>query len=185
MSFTVLFVCTGNICRSPMAERLLAARLPDHPIRTASAGTRAVVGYGMDRTAAHVLRELGGDPDGHVARQITPEMVRSAGLVLTATTTHRDAVIRANPGAMRRTFTLREFVRLGSGADEPGTDPTRRVLAVAGRRGVAEPAHDGADDIADPYGAPLAVMERCGEEISDAIDAVVGILGGRPSFSGE
>src|SRR4051795_5389163 len=68
VSFVVLFVCTGNICRSPIAERLLAARLPDPSIRAASAGTRAMVGYGIDQTAAHVLRRLGGEPDGHGAR---------------------------------------------------------------------------------------------------------------------
>src|SRR2546423_1260551 len=83
----------GSIGRSPMAERLVAAGLPDPAIRAASAGTRAMVGYGMDQTAAHVLRRLGGEPDGHVARQLTPELVGSAGLVLTATTAHRDAVI--------------------------------------------------------------------------------------------
>ncbi len=170
-----------------MAERLLQARVNGGAAVVAtSAGTRAVVGYGMDGAAAYVLRALGGDPDGHVARQITPELVAEADLVLAATTLHRSVVIRAQPAAMRRTFTLREFARLGAalppasgatGADG-ADDLRRRVADVSGQRGVQPAVEENADDIADPFGAPLPVMERCGQEISAATDAIVRVLTG-------
>jgi len=62
----VLFVCTGNICRSPTAERLTCAFATEHGLGldASSAGTRAVIGYGMEPTAAEVLRSMGGDPEG-------------------------------------------------------------------------------------------------------------------------
>jgi protein-tyrosine phosphatase len=60
----ILFVCTGNICRSPSAERLATAA----GASASSAGTRAVIGHPMHPESARVLRDLGGDPDGFVAR---------------------------------------------------------------------------------------------------------------------
>ncbi|MGI8646044.1 MAG: low molecular weight phosphotyrosine protein phosphatase, partial [Nocardioides sp.] len=68
-------VCTGNICRSPTAERVTRAFAVKHGLSrltASSAGTRAVVGYGMEPTAAEVLRTLGGDPKGFRARQLSP-----------------------------------------------------------------------------------------------------------------
>ncbi len=111
----VLFVCTGNICRSPTAERVTRAFAVKHGLSrltASSAGTRAVVGYGMEPTAAEVLRTLGGDPKGFRARQLSPANVDDADLILTMTTRHRDKVLAASPRAMRRTFTLLEAGRL-------------------------------------------------------------------------
>jgi protein-tyrosine phosphatase len=184
VSFRVLFVCTGNICRSPIAERLLRARVGNQapPLTAASAGTRAVTGYGMDRDAATVLRELGGDPDRHVARQLTPGVLAWADLVLTATTAHRSDVIQTDPMAMRRTFTMREFVRLATPLASLATDssvPTLQayVAKVADQRGHAEPAAPGADDIADPYRMPLPVMQECGREIASVVDGLLAVMG--------
>lgn len=185
MSLHVLFVCTGNICRSPMAERMLQARLEQAgstAITASSAGTRAVVGHPMDALAARVLRDHGGDPEGHRARQLSTELINAAGLVLTADSTHRSRVIREMPLAMRRTFTLREFARLGAGLDPPRPSPTgdrlsRRVAEIAARRGETPPVEPGGDDIGDPYGAPLPVMQTCGAQLAAVIDQICGILG--------
>jgi protein-tyrosine phosphatase len=93
----VLFVCTGNVCRSPMAERLLIAMVDASVERASvsveaarrdviveSAGVAALAGQGMDAASAEAIRELGADPDGHVARQLTDEMLDRAHLVLVA-----------------------------------------------------------------------------------------------------
>lgn len=181
MTLHVLFVCTGNLCRSPMAERLLVARLPASArdeVVVSSAGTRAVVGHAMDAASALVLRELGGDSNGHVARQLEPEHVRAAGLVLAATTSQRDAILRETPAAMRRTFTMREFARLAGdlGDDVSASDLVHRIRSVAGQRGLSAPAAAGADEVADPIGAPLREVRACGEQISTAVDALAAVL---------
>jgi protein-tyrosine phosphatase len=165
-----------------MAERLLLARLPASArdeVRVSSAGTRAVVGHSMDAASAMVLRELGGDPGGHVGRQLEPVHVSTAGLILTATGNQRDIILRADPAAMRRTFTMREFARLADSLDEGPSrtgDLAQRVRAVAGQRGVVAPAAPGADEVADPIGAPLREVRACGQQISAAVDALAALL---------
>ncbi|HEX8508433.1 MAG TPA: hypothetical protein VF635_02900, partial [Propionibacteriaceae bacterium] len=78
---SILLVCTGNICRSPVAERLLRANL-DSSVRITSAGTYAVVGSAIEPRMAALLRGAGADADGFAARQLTVDHVRSADLVL-------------------------------------------------------------------------------------------------------
>jgi protein-tyrosine phosphatase len=183
VSVGILFVCTGNICRSPMAERMLLARLPTgSPVAVASAGTRALAGYGMDANAARVLTEFGGNPAGHVAGRLSAQRVQAADLVLTAASLHRSEVLAVEPMALRRTFTMREFARLAAALPAPDGPPTderlrARVADAAAQRGSADPVAPGGDEIADPYGAPLAVMRTCGRQISDVVDEILRGLG--------
>lgn len=183
MAFTVLFVCTGNICRSPMAERLLQARLDGTaPIQVSSAGTRALVGRSIEGPSATALRELGGNAEGHVARQLTTGLVAKADLVLTAASVHCAAIVQADPRAFRTAFTVREFGRLGASLgplDGPATDGVlrERVAQVAGQRGWVQAAEPGADEIGDPFGAPLDIARHCAAQLAQAVDGVVSALG--------
>lgn len=176
----MLYVCTGNICRSAVAQQLLRQRAADRPaLRVGSAGTGALEGYGVDGPSALALREIGGDPDGHEARWLTPDLIAEADLILAATTEHRDRVLRIAPTKMRRTFTMREFARLG--ADVPGaTDPAVAepvVLTVAAMRGQVEPAGPGQDDIGDPFGAGLDVARAMVAEVAATVDVTARLLG--------
>jgi len=129
VTFSVLFVCTGNICRSPMAERLFRARVdPAVPITAASAGTAGLPDWPMDAPSALALREFGGDPEGHAGRRLTETMVADADLILTAETTHRSVIVQADPPAFRRAFTLREFGRLGAALGPLGAPVTVDAL---------------------------------------------------------
>jgi protein-tyrosine phosphatase len=82
----ILVVCTGNICRSPMAEELLRKAAPDRIVE--SAGIAAVIGWGAAPEAQQVMTAHGHDIGGHVARQITGKMLASSDLVLTMDSTH-------------------------------------------------------------------------------------------------
>ncbi len=166
-----------------MAERLFLARVAaDAPVRAGSAGTSGLVGHAMDRPSALVLRELGADGDRHQARRLTASMAESAHLVLTAESDHRAAVLRLAPMAFRRTFTLREFARLGASSAASAPSPTAddlrvRVGEIAGLRGFTPPVAPGADEIGDPFGAPTDVVRRVGAQISEAVDAAILALG--------
>lgn len=182
MTFTVLFVCTGNVCRSPVAERLLRARAGSAPVMVNSAGMGALVGEGIDGPSALALRELGVDADGHVARQLTAALAGTADLILTAELAHRSAVVQADPLSFRRTFTMREFARLGAELGPlagPVTEAALRgrVADVADRRGWSDPPEPGVDDIGDPYRASMEVARACVAELADAVAGISGALG--------
>jgi protein-tyrosine phosphatase len=189
-AFGVLFVCTGNICRSPLAEGLSRVYLAEAgpaaagAVHVESAGTRAVVGDGMHPLSAQLLERLGGDPAGFVARQLTDAMIASADLVLTMTRDHRAEVLGRNPRGMARTFTLREAADLLGRIDGalPGVSPSDRaralVQAMAGQR--SRRRSGGEDDIADPIGGPAEVHAETARAVADSLrpllDALVDAL---------
>ncbi len=185
MSFSVLFVCTGNICRSPSAELLFAARVGalaiPVPITVASAGTSGLSGHDMDAPSAFAVREYGIDTSHHVARRVTPAMVNDADLILTADSGQRSTILQAQPLVFRRTFTLREFGRLGAALRPLTGEVTAhalhdRVAEVADQRGIVEPGPPGSDDIGDPLGGGIdvarATVARIDEACADALAAL-------------
>ncbi|MER5405516.1 low molecular weight phosphatase family protein [Streptomyces sp. NPDC002769] len=201
----VLFVCTGNVHRSVLAERLLAARLPfGSAVRPESAGTQARPRPGMEASTRVVLEELGGDGSGFAARRLTAQLVAEAGLVLGLAHEHREAAVRLAPTALRRCFTLKEFVRLavggvdtvrgGEGAATPHGDVLEGqvrpvaagfdavVTASAGRRGATAPVRPAEDDISDPWGRPHSVLYGCAREIDGTVSTLARLLCGGASL---
>jgi protein-tyrosine phosphatase len=178
MSFEILFVCTGNICRSAMAQRLAEHRLRHGvDVTVRSAGTEGLTGWAMDAPSAAVLRDLGVDADGHAARLLDEAMVVQADLILTATVHHRDSVLVLDPAAQPRTFTMKEFAALGTGFEGPVGDLTDRVAEIASRRARTGSRRAGELNIADPYGGGRAVARACAAEVSVVVDGDLAALG--------
>ena len=194
--FRILVVCTGNICRSPMAAALLTHRLrerlggdvADRHFAVSSAGTYGLAGHPIEAAALRVLASYGVEPEAFAAREMAADHVEEADLVLCATREHRTAVVTIVPAAAGRTFTLREFARLVAAVDvpaEPGTDPAdvaRAVVrAAAGQRGSIRPPRPADDDVADPYRRADEAFARAGQEIAAAVDVAVHALTGAGS----
>jgi protein-tyrosine phosphatase len=179
----VLFVCSGNVCRSPLGAQVLVARLGrDAPAFTVeSAGTIARDGAPMDGAAAAQARRLGGDPTEHRSRLLTPAIAASADLVLTAERTHRAAVVSHAPRATKRAFTILEFARVLD-ALEPSdlvdvTSTEGLVERVARLRGAGpRPTDPVDDDVEDPYRRPAATHARVADEIGAAVTVIADAL---------
>lgn len=99
MFSSVLVVCVGNICRSPVGERLLQAKLSSLGVtlRVTSAGVAALVGHAADEMAAEVARTHGLSLDGHSARQFTHALGLEHDLILTMEPRHRREILKAAP----------------------------------------------------------------------------------------
>lgn len=167
-TFRVLFVCIGNVCRSPLGERLLASRLPQERFAVSSAGVGALVGSPMDPQAAAQLESYGGSADGFVARALTREMVQESDLVLAATRAIRSRVLEDAPAALRRTFTVRELATLLD-VIEPDDDPVVLVRTAAEERSRA--ALDDYD-VPDPYGRGDEAHAVAAEAMATAVERI-------------
>lgn len=170
--FRVLFVCIGNVCRSPVGERLLAARLPADRFEVSSAGVGAMVGYAMSKYAAAELEGYGGDPKNFAARQLTPELIEEADLILTATRDLRSQVLAENPVALRRTFTVLEFAALGDMGE--GSTAEELVKWAGAHRSAAGNVEQ---DVPDPFrrgseahAAAAAAIHEAVQRIAKALD---------------
>ncbi|WP_307787094.1 arsenate reductase/protein-tyrosine-phosphatase family protein [Mycolicibacterium mengxianglii] len=167
-SLHLLFVCTGNICRSPIAERLAAAQAAQRQISglyTSSAGTRAVIGHPVHREAASVLQSLGGDASSFGARQLTARIAMDADLILTMTRAHRDRVLELAPRLLSKAFTLAEVAYLASDAGAP---------AMADL-GLLRPklAASNLPDVPDPIGQSKEVFVEVGLQIATLLAPVL------------
>ncbi|WP_430788394.1 phosphotyrosine protein phosphatase [Actinoplanes sp. G11-F43] len=183
--FTVLHVCMGNICRSPMAERLLARAVRDRAggaddglLRSVSAGTGGWhEGEEMNPPAARLVRARRGTDEGFLARKLRGDFIDEADLILTATADQYDYVVALRPDAAARTFVLGEFGRLLGGVDQsalPPAEPKPEALrargaaiveAVAALRGSDAPQPG--DDLDDPWGRGDQTFQRVADEIED------------------
>jgi protein-tyrosine phosphatase len=196
--FTILHVCVGNICRSPMAERLLMFALRgqvgdrvDELYLSHGAGTGSWhIGQPMNPPAARQVRQRGGDPSGFQARQVNGALIDSSDLILCATAEQVERVLELRPSAEHRTFVLGEFGRLLAEVDLAALPRRDETPASAHARGVAlvaavdaarggDPAGDGrrparkpsrrADNLADPWG----MADREFARVADQIEATV------------
>jgi tRNA threonylcarbamoyl adenosine modification protein (Sua5/YciO/YrdC/YwlC family) len=152
MKKTVLIVCTGNSCRSVMAEYLLRDKLKGRAdIDVLSAGTSVFVTASASVGAQQVLRQRGIDAGGHRSQPVSGLLLRKSDLILVMTNRHRDAILQLVPGVEKRVYLLKEFLP----------------------RGMSRPDDL---DISDPMGQMNQAYEECAQTIDMALDQVVKLL---------
>lgn len=198
--FTVLHVCMGNICRSPMAERLLVLAVrerlerlgvdptgADALLHSHSAGTGGWhAGEEMNPPAARQVLGRGGDVEGFAARKLRSDLIDAADLVLTATADQQEYVVALRPDAASRTFVLGEFGRLLGVLDTTVLPPAAATPDAVYARGVAlvaavDAARQGAgalhsDDLDDPWGRGDQCFSRVADEIEETVHPLTSAL---------
>ena len=187
----ILVVCTGNICRSPMAEGFLRdalfRRFGERAPAVSSAGTIGWTGSPASPESVIAAGERGSDIEAHQARELRPPMIEGADLILCMAAEHREAVGGEVPESAARTFTLKELVRLLEALPpvQPAEDPDTLVGRIAAANelrlagGVGNP-HD--EDISDPLGLPLDTYRAIAWELDGWNGRLVdGLFGAEPA----
>ncbi|GIQ70841.1 low molecular weight protein arginine phosphatase [Xylanibacillus composti] len=183
----VLFVCTGNTCRSPMAEKLFRQMAQEHMLaaEARSAGVAAADGTPMSKHAATVIREAG-CPTEHRSRSLEQEDVDWADLILTMTQGHKRTILQMFPYTVEKVYTLQEYAWNDSEQKQMRMEWEAFMAELQTKQALGEtiaPAehermqqladHLRDDDIADPFGGTEEHYRIVAEEIRYAVDKLV------------
>ena len=146
---TLLFVCTGNTCRSPMAEQIFNEQARGLSAHAISAGLNAKAGSPINPQASDALVNLGYVPTSHSSTLVSTEAVEEADVILTFTQDQKDEVAKRFPAAVEKLFTISEYANTEIGKSE---------------------------DVADPYGKSAEVYKETAETIDSLVELIVSSL---------
>jgi protein-tyrosine-phosphatase len=139
----IIFVCTGNTCRSPMCDgyfKKLCHEAKRHDITVESAGTAAWDGGGASRNSVAVMKSNGVDLNNFASSRLTPERINTADILICMTHSHRAYIGQINPEALKKTYLLLDF------------------NSTSG------------NDISDPFGGPRELYSLCFDDMKQALE---------------
>ena len=144
----IMFICTGNICRSAMAEGYMKKKAQEENlnIEVCSSGIYGEEGMGASYLAKEAMNEYGVKLDCHIARITSKTNVKDMDLILCATTGHKRTLLQMYPDLSKKIFTIKEYAY---GENEVN------------------------NDISDPWGYDITVYRHCAAELTKAIDKIL------------
>jgi protein-tyrosine phosphatase len=145
----VLFICTGNTCRSPMAEQMFNEKAKGLSAHAISAGLDANPGSPMNPQASEALTSLGYTPTEHSSTLVSPQAVEEADVILTFTQDQKIELGERFPAAVEKLFTISEYANGGTVTTE---------------------------DVSDPYGMSAEVYRETAETINSLVERIVSSL---------
>lgn len=148
----IMFICTGNICRSAMAEGMMKKLIKENNIDAEiySCGIYAETGDYATYNAVEAAKEYGADISNHRATNIRDSKIEEMDIILCATISHKQSVLYLHPELEGKVFTIKEYAKL----DKNGQDM----------------------DIKDPWGYDEFVYRKCASEIEECLEKIVEII---------
>jgi len=145
----IMFVCTGNICRSAMAEAMCKKMLKDKNVEVYSCGTMAYTGDECTQNAIEVMEEYNIDITKHKATNVKDSKIEEMDLILCATITHKQILIQMCPNLKEKIYTIKEYAQ----KDEEKKDKNL--------------------NISDPWGYSVEVYRNCAKEIEENLKKII------------
>lgn len=173
----ILFVCTGNICRSPMGELLLPRFLPDTDITADSAGTRGLPSHPIDPSSAKLLAHADIDSDAFRSKRLTPQIADVADLILCFEPHHITEVSTVAPRAGRYTFLITDFANICGccaqrGLLANGTTRSEKLNLAINQASLVRPMLPSPMIIDDPYRRDLQAFIHAHNAICQALSII-------------
>ena len=173
----IMFVCTGNICRSPMGELLMTRYLSGTTLQISSAGTKGLPQHRIDPSSARLMRSVGIEPSGFRSRRLTRSMAGEADLILCFEKKQRKEIVALNPVAVRYTFLLDDFANMCEYCARNGMVIGRtiqeRLESVIRKSSMIRPMVPEPVDIADPHGREYDKFCIAAEQTNAAIRKIL------------
>lgn len=178
MTENILLVCTANICRSPIAQELLRARLVEDLRSGITSAGFLRAGMPAHPHAIRVMKERGLDLTAHSSQKVGSAIENLPDLVLVMERQHRNALLDLDSRLRERTFTIREFARLSEieGPRQEAEDLAGYLRRVGAGRSTLPAPREKSEDIADPIGQRRAAFEKCARELDGELARIAQAL---------